>query len=277
MGKNLSPNYSEGLLEFAKYAFAPNYFSYCGPNRNSDIKQAIVGSYNQDELRHLLNSFEAAVPYLNLIATSNHIKDIFDSRVVEAYWLGNNLLNRIPASNMYNHLENKVKKRSKGNWKEIVRQVGNRAKPHHSFHVFDIYRFAGLTKDGTKELEVIKMMNSCRISYGKVVAAKSEKRKATECHPEPQRGVFDSSEGSCGLSNSNRDTISIKTDKIKLVGGKLTLVASESEVEDTFGTAKAGDLVSIHWGMVCDKLSIREAKNLDFWTRYHLKLSNNLV
>jgi len=270
MQKSLSPNYSEGLLEFAKYAFAPNYFSYCGPNRNSDIKQAIIGSYNQNELRLILNGFEAAVPYLNLIARSNKIKDIFDPRVVEAYWLGNTLLNRVPASNMYNHLEDRVKKRSKKNWREIARQVENRAKPHHSFHVFDIYRFAGLTGDGSREIKVIEMMNSCRISFGRVQKTKSEKRKATVCHPEQ-------SEGFCGLSNSDGETVRVKTDKIELVGGKLALVDSESEVEDTFGVAKTGDLVSVHWGMICDKLSAREAKNLNFWTKYHLNISNQRI
>ncbi len=252
MQKNLSLNYSEGLLEFAKYAFAPNYFSYCGPNRNSDIKQAIIGSYDQDELRHLLNSFEAAVPYLNLIANSNQIKDTFDPRVVEAYWLGNNLLYNVPASNMYNHLEDKVKKRSKKNWKEIVSQVENRAKPHHSFHVFDIYRFAGLTKDGSKEIKVIEMMNSCRISYGKAIAVESRKLKV----------------------ESRGKTVKIKTDKIDLIGGKLVLVNCEQEVEDTFGVVKTGELVSVHWGMICDKLSIREGNNLNFWTKYHLNISN---
>jgi len=248
MEKSLSPNYSEGLLEFAKYAFAPNYFSYCGPNRNSDIKQAIVGSYDQGELRYLLNSFEAAVPYLNLIARSNQIKDHFDPRVVEAYWLGNDLLYKVPASNMYNHLEDKVKKRSKKNWKEIVMQVENKAKPHHSFHVFDIYRFAGLTRDGSREVEVVKMMNSCRISSGVVTKILKKEKK-----------------------------VKIKTNKIDLVAGNLTFVDSAEDVEDVFGTVKVGDSVSVHWGMICDKLTAREIKNLDFWTRYHLKLSNNLV
>ena len=40
-------------------------------------------------LRDLAAGFEGAYPYLELIAAANGIEDPLDTRVVDAYWIGN--------------------------------------------------------------------------------------------------------------------------------------------------------------------------------------------
>ena len=52
------------------------------------------GSADQG-LYELGQKFTGAYPYLRLIADANHIEDAFDDRVVEAYWVGNALLNHV--------------------------------------------------------------------------------------------------------------------------------------------------------------------------------------
>lgn len=46
-------------------------------------------------LRELAGQFEGAFPYLRLIALGNDIADPLDAAVVEAYWLGSGLADRV--------------------------------------------------------------------------------------------------------------------------------------------------------------------------------------
>ena len=50
------------------------------------------------------------------------------------------------------------------------------AKPHHSFHVLDIYTKTGLARSGLN-LNVINTINNCLILWGKVVKVNNEKLK----------------------------------------------------------------------------------------------------
>jgi hypothetical protein len=242
-----SQKFEEGLILFARYAFAPNYFRYCGPDKNKDIGEALKGNFDQRELRHVLNHFDAAVPYLNLIAKSNNIADPFDIRVVEAYWLGNDLLLQVPNQAVFEHLVLNVKKRAKSNWRYVESEIGFGVKPNHSFHVLDIYRIAGFTMDGTKGLPVVDLINNCRISWGVV------------------------------KSKIGSEELSVKSQSIKVKNNKFVLEPEVKTVKNTGLDIKPGDLVSIHWGFICDKLIERQAKNLEFWTKYHLRITNRFI
>ena len=44
--------------------------------------------------------FSGAWPYLELIASANAIADPLDARVLEAYWVGSELLEGIPAASL---------------------------------------------------------------------------------------------------------------------------------------------------------------------------------
>ena len=37
---------------------------------------------------------------------------------------------------------------------------------------------------------------------------------------------------------------------------------------------KKGDLITMHWGWVCEKVSKKQIKNLEKYTKWHLKLAN---
>ena len=89
-----------GVLFHAKHAFMPNFLGYCGPDERGRIQQSLEGGKTDDELVRTLRQFEAAYPFLGLIAKSTG-REVFDYAVPEAYWIGNSLLTKVPASDFY--------------------------------------------------------------------------------------------------------------------------------------------------------------------------------
>jgi len=97
----------DGPQLFARYAFMPNRLTYCGGDDNRALFDYCLEEVTDDGLRGLLRKFTGAMPYLRLIAECNAILDPFDARVVEAYWLGNNLLQGVEARALYNSLRDR--------------------------------------------------------------------------------------------------------------------------------------------------------------------------
>ncbi|MFC1757001.1 DUF6390 family protein [Patescibacteria group bacterium] len=237
----------KGLLMCAKYAFPPNLLNYCGPEDNKALFGVLKEGEKEQELRNLLSQFEGAVPYLRLIAQANKIKDEFDERVVEAYWIGNDLLKKVNAQNIFSHTEDRFKeKMDKKDWKWLVSGSVVNAKPFHGFHVFDIYRRTGLMKSGKIE-NLLETIDNCRIGWGRV-ANIDNGFAMVEYNP------FEFKENKLCLGQA-------KTKKMSFLGISL----------------KVGDEVSMHWDYICDKITPRQKNNLVFWTDYHLNLTNRTI
>jgi len=81
---------ASGPLLFARYAFPPNHYGYCGPeDADGFFRSGVAGG--DHGLRARARNFDGALPHLQLIADAvDHSEppDILDRRVVEAYWLG---------------------------------------------------------------------------------------------------------------------------------------------------------------------------------------------
>lgn len=246
-----------GLVLFCKYAFPPNRLQYCGPKETKTLFELLTEKSHFKELKNLALHFEGAVPYLRLISQANKIKDIFDWKVVEAYWLGNELLKSVEISKLHSHIEKRFKKRIKiKEWRWLELQPVSGAKPFHGFHVFDIYRQIGLLKSGGRE-KIIETMDNCRIGWGKIknINFKNEPREMAfgnalvECRPLEFNGLGKLELGKRILKNFYLIDYSLKT----------------------------GDDVSLHWDFICDKLSPRQKQNLVYWTNYHLNLANKII
>jgi len=249
----LEKNYQNGLILFSKYAFAPNTLKYCGPKETGVVFGNITSEKEEisQNSKKLLLQFTGAVPYLELIARSNNIRDIFDYRVVEAYWIGNNLLLNVPARNFYASISDRFKKRTTlREWDKIAPKPTLGAKPFHAFHVFDIGKKVGLINLGAVK-EVIETMNNCRIGWGKVISKNLE-----------AKGF------SIGSAVVEYYPIILVNSKLK-IGEKL-----ERTFYFTDNKIKVGDEVSVHWQFICDKITMRERKNLIYWTNYHIEITN---
>lgn len=239
---------ARGLLRFIHYAFMPNHLGYCGGAQDGLLlEQAAAGQVDHGTMP-LLTKFTGALPYLLTIASSNGIADPFDERVVEAYWLGNALLDRVEASQLYRALDERFGAQLTGQLREqVMRKPVQGAKPYHLFHVIDVYRHLEVAEVGMAAME------GCRISWGQVISV----------------------DGSALMVQRQP----LVTEGYKLVLGE---PRAESVVRSVSGhgfveEAQVGDWVSLHWGWVCEVLDERRLTNLEHWTSHHLALANQTI
>jgi len=164
-----------GLKLAALYGFYPQRKGYCGPLEKSatqSLLRYISGSKESEEkIRNILKEFKGAFSYYKLISESNKIKDPFDDKVVEAYWIGNELLEKVPVES----LKKMILEDFTGSGflsieeaEERIKKISQASKPHHSFHVLVLGAVSGRV-----ELEG-DMKDLCRISWGRVEEKKEE-------------------------------------------------------------------------------------------------------
>jgi hydrogenase maturation factor len=121
------------------------------------------------------------------------------------------------------------------------------AHPHHSFHVLDVWSRVG-------ELDTtLAVLDDCRIGWGRVQSV---------------AGV----------------ELLVKRQPLVLTAGKLTLGEPRAQVllrqVDGHGfvdQAKPGDWVTTHWGWACEVVDERGRRNLERYTRHHLRIANQTL
>ena len=98
----------DGRLFSLGFALMPNRLG-CGggPDQRDDD---LAGRADAG-LDRLLRKCEGAMPYLRLIAAANGVADPLDARVVEAYWLGNGLLDQNDLRAFYRSLAERFRGR----------------------------------------------------------------------------------------------------------------------------------------------------------------------
>lgn len=235
-----------GTTRFVRYAFMPNRLRYCGGDDNSTIFQYAAADARETPLVGMLRKFTGALPYLTLIARGNGIADPFDERVVEAYWIGNELLERVEARDLYDSLrERYAAQLSPRVMASVAGKAPAGARPHHSFHVFDVWRHAD-----REAADVLTMLDSCRISWGTVRSVEAGELVVERQHLELRDGAL-------GLGAPRADRVT------RMVQG--TGFANE---------AAPGDTVAIHWDWVCERIDARQRATLETYTRHHLRLAN---
>ena len=237
----------DGPQIFARYAFMPNRLTYCGGEDNRALFDYCVAGVTDPGLLGLLRKFTGAMPYLQLIAECNAILDPFDAQVVEAYWLGNDLLRGVEARALYDSLHARFGRQMRARDLELVLgKAPAGAHPHHSFHVLEVCPRNGWP-------QALSFMDNCRISWGKVVAL----------------------DGSM---------LTVEVMPLVIAGHRLALgepvrrtVNRECDGNGFVNTAQIGDWVSLHWGWPCQVLSPRQVAHLERWTRYHLDIVNDTL
>lgn len=238
-----------GPVLFGRYAFGPNRLGYCG----TDDHAALLGhaaAQDDGELRRLARTFEGAYPYLELIARASGVEDALDQRVVEAYWLGNDLTAAVRPSNLHRSLVERFRPRvSRETWRWLEASVPAGARPVHAFHVLDVFPRIGLLR-GEEVDDVLTVIDSCRIRWGRVASVQD-------------------------------GTLAVDTPALQLVEGKLRIGPSRREVVERWvdgvgfvADVQAGDMVSLHWGWACDRLTPRQLANLVAWTKFELVVAN---
>lgn len=242
----------DGLLRCSRYAFGPNRLHYCGPDANREMFAYLEHDASDPGLERILQAFRTMYPYLKLIAGSNGIRDPFDERVVEAYWIGNRLLDNIEMKTLYHHLIDgqEIKKRIGAKSFALVEEkIRQGAVPHHSFHVLDIWKRTGhLEREHTLE-----SLDACRVSWGTVEVV-------------------------------DGPSITVETEPLVIRESKLALgapicktitrsLAAEADID----ALKPGDLITLHWNVPCEVVTSQHVRALKHYTLRHLTLANQTL
>lgn len=238
-----------GLALCSRFSYPPNSLSLCGPDKKNDLQWYAANQKTDKGTLEILSQFSTLFPYLSLIAQQNRLTDPFDLKVVEAYWLGNNLLYQIPLSRFVNHLSEGISLKKKLERKEletIFTKLTYGGLPHHSFHVLNIYKRTG-------HLDIphtIETMDACLINWGKV-------------------------------KNILPHALIVETAPLTIINNKLTFsstiertLVSQGEKDILFAGLKPNDWVSYHWGYFCQKLSKDQLNNLIYYTTLSIKSAN---
>ena len=157
----------------AIYGLIPNKLGLCGP-RQDLLRKFITGQLSIPQTIPVLEKFEAAYPYYQLIAKKNRISSPFNKRVVEAYWLGNNLLNKVKISDLRQLIVEKFSGPGRLPKKlalEKAAKIPDDSRPHHSFHVMVLGSITG-SIDFTNK---VKLQDTCRIGWGRIQEIKKNK------------------------------------------------------------------------------------------------------
>lgn len=258
---------SRGLLLCARYSAAPNFFGYCGPDENRSLLQHLEEEKADREIQSILSEFESLYLNLNLIARENKIKNPFAAKVVEAYWIGNPLLNNIKNMDYVSLLKEKFVLEKKIGNEAFARLkykfLNNKLLPHHSFHVFNIFkRTANITSTHT-----LQTMDDCRISFGRIISL-----------------------GLNQISNLKNQRLKSKIKNELILVSAKPLIKVNNQLQFGRPTVKQlridykgrkfiadlmiGDWVSFHWGFICDLLTAKQVKNLEFYTEKAIDFYN---
>lgn len=238
-----------GLAICSRYSYPPNSLSLCGPDKKNDLQWYAANQKTDKGTLEILSQFSTLFPYLSLIAQQNKLSDPFDPKVVEAYWLGNNLLYQIPLSRFAVHLSDSIMLKKKLPGKEletIFTKLTQGGLPHHSFHVLNIYKRTG-------QLDInhtVETMDACIINWGKIVKI-------------------------------NLGSIIVMTKPLRFIGDKLVFdkpimrkIISQGDKDLSFSKLKINDWVSYHWGYFCHKLTRQQFNNLIYYTNLSVRSTN---
>jgi len=245
----------KAFKKFLSYSYEPFRLHFCGPQDQESEKT--VNDYlagrkmSYKNIEKIARQFIGVYPYLRLIAQKNGL-EYLDKQVIEAYWLGNNLLKQITVDDL--------KKLILGNFigpgrltqeagEKLMANIPLRAVAHHSFHVLYIGSVTG-----TVHL-VNKMLDLCRIGWGKIV--------------------------DLGSAKANDKTVIIQYRPLIIHDKEIRLSHDQKEKaikwnQNILPKLTEGQTVSFHWNLACEILSEDQIKNLEKYTLRNIEAINSL-
>lgn len=242
----------DGLSLCTRFAYPPNSLSLCGPEKQTDLYWYTRSGNADKGTIEILSSFHTLFPYLRLIAAENRILSPFDKRVVEAYWLGNQLLHAISPSSFIKHLEDDLslkKKLPKKRLQALYTKLPFGALPHHAFHVLNVWKRTGHIDD----VHSVQTMDACMINWGTVIRVL------------PTSLVIKTQS-----LRQKQDVLFLDQSMIREIQ---TLGKNDSRAQ----SVHTGDIVTYHWGRFCEKITIKQRHNLSYYTQRALIIANTTV
>lgn len=225
-----------GAEMFARYACAPNQLGYCGPQDT----RLLMGS--RDEIEQAARQFTGAWPYLEVMSRMTDIPDPLDHRLVDSYWLGGGIGAELSHRSFTTELLKVIAPQAGHYWSHLTEDLVDEAAPNHCFHVFGVYPWSRLLGKGADE-HPLSVLDNCRISWATLVS-------------------------------TDATTAVVSAPRLRWVDSVLSLSAPEERPVE-IGTrgdipVRAGDLVALHWGQICDCLTPEQVARLSDSTERQL-------
>ncbi|WP_326695476.1 DUF6390 family protein [Streptomyces sp. NBC_01766] len=221
---------AEGALLFARYAYPPNELGYCGPADAAGLLRRDATA----DIERRARQFEGAWCYLEYLAETAGLPDPLDARVVEAYWIGNDLLDRVDPAALVERMTDRFRGQLGGTWRE----AGRRALAHHSFQVFEVYPWAPMLRSSGNPT-ALSVLDQCRIRTGVVLGADSQ---VATVRSRP-----------LSWDGAELVTGAWREETVRCSAGGRTLI----------GSLAPGDRVALHWDWVCDVLTDEQAWHIE--------------
>ncbi len=230
-----------GPVVFAHFAYPPNALGYCGPPDSSALWESAAEGTDLRVVSDLAARFEGAWPYLQLIASCNGIEDPLDPRVVDAYWIGNPLLERVSSAALVAHLDAHFERYGGREFAPVAEAALAGGAAHHNFHVFAVYPWLGLLRAGTKGAPLM-VLDRCRIRWARVLSADGDTITVQ------------------GRALAFEDHLLVEgPERVEQVRRSVDGVGFVEELEP-------GDTVALHWDWVCERLAPGALRRLRAWS-----------
>jgi Family of unknown function (DUF6390) len=233
-----------GVSLCARFSIATNRLQFCGPSdAEPTLYRVITRGSGEQPARTALSQFEALYPYLAALG-AKHSLDPFDERVVEAYWIGNELLDGFGQED-FRRLLAALGRRGlpRATVERLSEHLPGSPLPHHTFHV----AYVGVGEVTGHVETTLANIESCRPSIGSVQAMDAE---------------------------------SLELERRPLVLAEGTLVPGEAvRTRVRFDPkilprVRVGDRVALHWGHPALVLTDRQAEALERYSRASLESAN---
>ena len=237
-----------GEVLFARYAYPPNKLGYCGSGDGQELLDLTAG-VGPDDVATRARHFEGAWAYLEIIAASAGIDDPLDRRVVEAYWVGNDLLDAVDPAYFASTARQSFASQTGADWGCLGAGHAEPATPHHSFHVFAVYPWMGMLRKG-RGGPALTVLDRCRIRWGQVVSVSG-------------------------------DHVEVSSQPLTWDGQALGLGEAQVEAARWAESGRSlsnpvvpGEWVALHWDWLCDRLAPSQLDALRRFTFRQLAVTN---
>jgi len=234
----------KGIELAARFSYITNSLRFCGPKEASkQFLQYLSNKNNGQKVKESLLKFEGLYPYLSSIAEKNK-KDIFDYEVIEAYWIGNKLLDSFENKDIKEIIKKLMQRglpKSIGN--NLIEDLPSGFVPHHNFNVM----YVGVGRvTGSVEMN-LQNMDNCRVSWGKVLE------------------VF-------------QDKLLVQSNTLVKNKNKFELNQNEAKtavyMPQMLPNIKKNDIVALHWGFAPVILTKGQLRNLEKYTQLTMGILN---
>jgi Family of unknown function (DUF6390) len=248
---------TDGDVLFARYAYPPNQLGYCGEGDSTELLELAsraAGGVERPfgagavEVSARARGFDGAWPYLEMIAAAGRLEPL-DARVVEAYWIGNQLLDTVDPGRFAAEVRERFATQSGAEWGCLAPTNSLSPLPHHSFHVLAIYPWMGLLRRGSGG-PALHVLDRCRIRWGEVVSV-----------------TGDQAEVRC-------QALAWDGHRLALGPGQLEHARWADGGRSLLGSVSPGEWVALHWDWVCDTLTETQLEALIHFTARQLEATN---